>query len=173
MMDLDTCVVDPDNELTNLQWEVTASVPEISLSLQDHLLSLSTSNWTGTADLTFKVFDPEGASDSVSVRLFVTENSSIQITQGNNLPLTFNLSPNYPNPFNPMTDIHYAVPYSAKIEITIYNTRGELVETLFSGYQNAGFHLVRWHADREAAGLYFIRMQSPDFVKTHKCLLVK
>ena len=169
--DLDTCVTDPDDANQTLQWQVTASVPEVVPVLDGHLLSVSATGWAGNADLSLMVRDAQGACDSISVQLVVSKSSGI--ASANGLPRFFELEQNYPNPFNPVTEIRYDIPYDALIDIVVYNERGEQVETLVSGMEKAGYHVAEWDAHHAAAGLYFIRMHGPDFLQTRKCVLVK
>lgn len=70
-------------------------------------------------------------------------------------PSAFNLYPNYPNPFNHETIIQYALPMESVVNITVYNTYGQVVDVLVNQKQSAGIHQVRWNARDLAAGLYF------------------
>ena len=89
------------------------------------------------------------------------------------LPTSFNLSPAHPNPFNPSTDIHFAVPIYDRVNIHIYDMTGRLVTTLANGYFNPGHHSVSWNASSHASGMYFIKMQGADYLKTQKIMLIK
>jgi len=81
------------------------------------------------------------------------------------LPEQFVLSPNYPNPFNAETRIEYAVPEAAKIEVIIYNTRGQEVVTLVDEVQQPGFKKVVWYGtdnfgNSVSSGVYFLRLRA-------------
>ncbi|MCP4710677.1 MAG: T9SS type A sorting domain-containing protein [Planctomycetes bacterium] len=95
------------------------------------------------------------------------------------LPTVFSLSQNFPNPFNPTTTIHYALPVDSQVEIVIYNAVGQLVKTLVSGQQDAGYQQVVWSAKNDAgervhSGVYFYRMTADSgFEETRKLLLLK
>ena len=89
------------------------------------------------------------------------------------LPTSYNLSPAYPNPFNPVTNIEFSVPHYDKVSISIYDISGRLVTTLANGYFNPGHHSITWDANSHSSGVYFIKMQSTDFLKTHKVMLLK
>ena len=101
-------------------------------------------------------------------------NSITQITdKQNEIPDKFLLFQNYPNPFNNATTITYQLPEAAIVNISIYNTSGQLVETLVSESQTAGFHKIRWNANLLGSGLYAYRIVAGEFVETKKCLLLK
>ena len=75
------------------------------------------------------------------------------------------MSPNYPNPFNAETRIEYAVPEAAKVEIIIYNTRGQEVVTLVDEVQQPGFKKVVWYGtdnfgNSVSSGVYFLRLRA-------------
>ncbi|MDA3871743.1 MAG: YCF48-related protein, partial [Candidatus Marinimicrobia bacterium] len=83
------------------------------------------------------------------------------------------LKQNYPNPFNPVTTIAYEIPEAAKVTINIYNVTGQKVETLLSEYKQSGKYQIVWNANNFASGVYFYKIQTKDFVKTNKMLLLK
>ena len=83
------------------------------------------------------------------------------------------LNQNYPNPFNPSTIITYSIPTSSKVTLTVYNLLGKLVATLVNENQEAGSYSVNFNSDGLSNGMYFYKMQSDNFVKTNKMLLLK
>ena len=70
------------------------------------------------------------------------------------------LQANYPNPFNPATTIPVVLNETMQIELTIWNTRGQLVHTLYSGVKPGGTHFFRFSADNLPSGTYFYRLQA-------------
>ena len=85
----------------------------------------------------------------------------------------FNLG-NYPNPFNPATTIRFALPYSEKVWLTVYNTLGQEVAVLVNGRQlTTGQHEYHFDSSSLANGLYFYRLQVGQQVVTKKMLLMK
>ena len=100
-----------------------------------------------------------------------------------NGPLQTKLFPNYPNPFNPETWIPYQLAEDAEITIRIYSTSGEIVRTLFSGYQAAGYYIgpgraVYWNGRNEfgeavASGAYIYELVTPSFKQTKKLVIIK
>jgi hypothetical protein len=94
------------------------------------------------------------------------------------VPLEFALHENYPNPFNPTTTLRFDLPEVSDITLTIYNMLGQKVRTF--DYQNtsAGYHSVTWDATNDlgqqvGAGVYLYQLQTKDFVKTRKMVLLK
>ena len=89
------------------------------------------------------------------------------------LPTVYALNQNYPNPFNPSTTIEYSLANAGAHTLKVYDLRGALVETLASGVTPAGSYSITWNASRHASGLYFVRLETKEFTKTRKLLLVK
>jgi len=76
---------------------------------------------------------------------------------------TFSLR-NYPNPFNPETNINYSIPEEGKVELSIYNIKGQKVKTLVNETQPSGQHTVVWNGTnknnkRVASGVYFYKLE--------------
>ncbi|GIK22812.1 MAG: hypothetical protein BroJett005_22260 [Ignavibacteriota bacterium] len=86
---------------------------------------------------------------------------------------SFALFQNYPNPFNPTTTIRFALPVESRVKINIYNSLGQLVETLADKDMKAGHHEINFNASRLASGVYFYKLTSGNFVETRKMLLMK
>jgi membrane dipeptidase len=78
--------------------------------------------------------------------------SGISGEAAHNQPVTAQLYANYPNPFNPATTILFTLPRRGVVRLTVYNTRGQLVDEA-NALLGAGSHRILWHS-RGAAGLY-------------------
>lgn len=94
------------------------------------------------------------------------------------IPKEYILTHNYPNPFNPITAIGYALPTDSHIRINIYNLKGQLVKTLVNQSKTAGYHTVTWdikdNAREEiAAGIYLYQIVTPEFTDTKKLVVMK
>lgn len=93
-------------------------------------------------------------------------------------PLAFALHANYPNPFNPSTTIPFQLAEMVEVELAVYDVLGQKIRTLAEGVRSAGQHQVTWDG-RDAAGMqvaggmYFYRLETGSFSRTHKLLLVK
>jgi photosystem II stability/assembly factor-like uncharacterized protein len=80
---------------------------------------------------------------------------------------------NYPNPFNAQTTISYSLPSASNVTIEIFDISGRKVETLFSGYKEAGHYAVVWDAREAASGVYFYRIKAGEFSSVKKCVLLR
>ena len=113
--------------------------------------------------------------------LYIIRNDLISgITQENNtsIPDKFCLYQNYPNPFNPTTTIKYALPQTAQVELTIYNTLGQKVRTLVQQQQPAGQYQVQWDGRDDmgrtaGSGVYYYKLTAGNYVQMKKMVLIK
>ncbi|MBX2974964.1 MAG: T9SS type A sorting domain-containing protein [Ignavibacteriaceae bacterium] len=88
-------------------------------------------------------------------------------------PAEFALLQNYPNPFNPVTTINYSIPTGEYVSVKIYNTLGEEIATLFSGYVGAGKHSVLFDASKLSSGLYIYKLSAGSQTQVKKMILAK
>ena len=88
-------------------------------------------------------------------------------------PSEFILHQNHPNPFNPSTTIDFRLPEGSRVEITVYNIRGEMVETILSDYLSGGSHSVEFNAGRLTSGVYFYRLKADGFDEMRKMIFLK
>ena len=96
----------------------------------------------------------------------------------NTIPDVFALHNNYPNPFNPVTNIRYDIPVASDVRIDIYNIAGKKVRTLVSREHQPGRYKIQWNATNEfgspvATGMYIYKIHAKDFVSVKKLLLMK
>jgi hypothetical protein len=89
------------------------------------------------------------------------------------LPGNFKLGQNFPNPFNPVTQINYSVPYYDFVTIKVYNLIGQEVKTLFEGYRQRGNYTLTFDGSMLSSGMYLYKMTAGDFTDTKKILLLK
>lgn len=94
------------------------------------------------------------------------------------IPETYALHQNYPNPFNPSTTIRFDMPEQGFTSLRIYDVLGREVVMLVHKEISAGKHAYSWngkdmYGQIAATGIYFYRLETADFTKTRKMLLVK
>jgi len=85
---------------------------------------------------------------------------------------------NYPNPFNPTTMIEFSIQNDSKVELSIYNIKGQKVKQLIIDQLSAGEHSVVWDGRDEnnfpvGSGIYFYKLRVDDLEKTRKMILMK
>lgn len=94
----------------------------------------------------------------------------------------FRLYPPFPNPFNPETSIRFDVPSvrqaEYRINIAIYNTRGQKIAELYNGLIAGGAFKLRWDGKNSfgrnvPSGLYFVVLRAPSFYDSQKLMLIR
>jgi hypothetical protein len=95
------------------------------------------------------------------------------VEQIDETPRAFELSANYPNPFNPSTKINFSIPKSSDVRLTVHNVLGQEVATLVSGFHTAGTYTVDFSASNLASGVYFYKIQAGNYTDSKKMVLMK
>jgi len=85
----------------------------------------------------------------------------------------YELHQNYPNPFNPSTLINYSLAKDSRVSIIIYNVLGQKVTELVNKKQSAGNYEIEFDASNLTSGLYFYRLETPNYSKTMKMILLR
>ena len=86
---------------------------------------------------------------------------------------------NFPNPFNPVTNISFSIPEDSQIELNVYNTKGQKIKSLISGNYAAGDHSIIWNGNDDSgknasSGIYFYKLiLNGETAVINKCLLLK
>ena len=93
-------------------------------------------------------------------------------------PLPIVLDQNFPNPFNPFTDVRFELPEPLQVRLDVYNIIGQRVVTLADGWYEPGPHLVRWDGNNSsgtaaASGIYFYRLEAGQQVAMRKMVLLR
>lgn len=88
-------------------------------------------------------------------------------------PASFLLSQNFPNPFNPETQIAFSVPQPSHVKIYVYNIQGRRIATLLDKNMDTGDHTVNWQADGQASGIYICKMITEKYTQTRKMMLLR
>jgi hypothetical protein len=139
------------------------------------------------AELSFRLMDRRRANEAVIAlrEAFVANGAEnvrrVMSLQGTGLqPASFALSQAYPNPFNPSTQIEFALAQDTPARLVIYDVLGQRVRTLVRGDDGlgAGFYTVTWdgtnaHGAPVGNGLYFYRLETPAFQRTGKMMMIK
>jgi hypothetical protein len=144
----------------------TVSIDTFSTSLPERRLMFVHNDRAGERPVV-EVIDP----------VFVSDAQIAAKEGGSALPTEYDLSLNYPNPFNPSTSFTLSLPEASDYRITIYNITGQVVRS-FSGRLEAGWHPITWdgtndQGNRVASGAYLLNAQAGAFTKTIKMMLMK
>ncbi len=125
-------------------------------------------------------FNLNGISDYTNEVSARTENNSFIINNINEVPGKFFLGNNYPNPFNPTTNIRFGVTVNSFVKMIIYNSLGKEVETLLSQNIPVGTYQVKWNGALNTSGVYFYRFEAESlsgarekFTEIKKMILIK
>ncbi|MFZ4619895.1 MAG: T9SS type A sorting domain-containing protein [Bacteroidota bacterium] len=89
------------------------------------------------------------------------------------VPQKFALEQNFPNPFNPSTEIGYQLPREGRVSLKIYDVLGKEVETLVDEVKSAGSHQVTFNASKYSSGIYFYTLRSGEAFATKRMIMLK
>ena len=100
------------------------------------------------------------------------------VSKTNIIPEMYAMHPNYPNPFNPITNIRYDLPTVSMVSIEIYNILGQRVRTLLNKTQMAGHHYIQWNGKDQydknmPSGVYLVKFKANNFNYQRKIMLIK
>ena len=95
------------------------------------------------------------------------------IDYSSEVPGSFKLLQNFPNPFNPSTNVRYAIPQSGPVQLKVFDVLGKEIATLVEENQSAGTYTVAWNAGNLASGIYYYQLRAGSFSQTRKMMLVK
>ncbi len=120
-------------------------------------------------------FNPDTLS-GYSEDLFVEVLTGIET--GTNIPKVYNLAQNFPNPFNPTTQINFGLPEKSNVTLKIFNLLGQEVLTLLNKELSAGNHTVYFNANNFTSGIYIYTITAngvsgKNFASTKKMILMK
>jgi PKD repeat protein len=140
--------LDPEGAITAWNWDFGDG----NTSTQQHPEHVYTENGTYTVILT--VTDNAGASASMQsdVVVVITSNET-QVTY------TLALHGNYPNPFNPTTNIQFEIPDFGLVDVSVYNLLGQKVATVAHQTMAAGKYDIPFDASRLSSGMYLYVMR--------------
>lgn len=89
------------------------------------------------------------------------------------LPYDWYLGQNFPNPFNPSTNIQFGIGATEPVRLDIYSLAGQLVKSVDFGMLTSGSHSISVDLGRLASGLYLYQISTPSFRQSKKMTLIK
>ncbi len=106
--------------------------------------------------------------------MFIAESSQNLSNDENPIPDSFEIVSVYPNPFNPSTSISYTLNVIDNISITVFDTLGNEIETLFNGHKGIGTHDISWSPGSHiSSGSYFIKINTSNNHLINKVTYIK
>jgi hypothetical protein len=108
-----------------------------------------------------------------STTFSVTQPTITGVLSSTDIPKEFQLYQNYPNPFNPVTNIKFDIPRSSLVKIRVYDILGKEISDLVNTDMEPGRYEVNWDASNYASGVYFYKIETKDFTKVMKMVLLK
>ena len=137
-------------------------------------------NGNQPTDVMWEVWAHDGTDSIRCNEPFILTIASMSVGDGDEdlLPQELTLGPLYPNPFNEVITIPYAVPAQTTYSLTIHDPSGRLVKKLEQGNAQAGRYRVFWDGCNESgvrisSGLYIVRMTTPKGVRMQRMVLLK
>jgi hypothetical protein len=88
-------------------------------------------------------------------------------------PSKFALHQNFPNPFNPTTNIRFVLPQAGQVKLSVFNVLGQEVAVLVNETKAGGTHEVTFDAAQFSSGVYYYRISSDAGVITKKMMVIK
>ena len=92
---------------------------------------------------------------------------------GRLIPILIALDQNFPNPFNPSTQINFNLAKEEYVALKVYDMLGREIATLVNGKNEPGQHSVTWNATNVPSGVYYYRLVAGTFVQTKKMVVMK
>jgi len=184
----DTLLFIENVELRSVQNFTTASmnghaVGDINVALSDaSFLSDFDTRDTRRVSAPFEAWNPIVQGDcgtyGFSFMLQADTAAVVNLAENQQLPATFQLEQNYPNPFNPSTTIRYGLPEDSRVNLVIYDIRGNIVQSIQTPDRSSGWHEYVWNGLNQnkqpvATGIYLARLTTPTYSKTIKMLYLK
>jgi lysophospholipase L1-like esterase len=119
--------------------------------------------------------------ESVDLTLFLGELSTYISEKSENLPNTFSLLQNYPNPSNPSTTITFTLPVKSFVTLNVFDSLGREVSKLVSEEMLPGTYSRQWNSEGLSSGAYFYRLvanaiplgQAGSYIETKKLIIAK
>ncbi|WP_456426948.1 S8 family serine peptidase [Rhodocaloribacter sp.] len=131
-------------------------------------------------ELKVVVTDDKGKTGEATKNVFVggsapskqaTAEVTLRISEA--MPVAYALFPNYPNPFNPQTEIRFALPEESDVKLIVYDVMGREVARLADGMMPSGYHRIGFDARDLPSGLYVYRLYAGGFVQARLMVLVR
>ena len=179
--------IDPDSAMVGVSEAVTISGQDFQAGATVEIGGVACTNVNVVNDFTItanspsslpvgtynvRVTNPDGQFDQLILAFRVYTTTGIEPLDLS-VPDRYELSQNFPNSFNPTTNIRFAIPHSGQVKLTVYNVAGQEVATLVNAVLSAGAYNVDFDARHLSSGVYFYRIEAGSFMQVKKMLLTR
>lgn len=151
----------------SVTWQVTGDqgFPELADLAGDYIFDVS-------------VYDSTAPEDAVTYRLQLIETQDAVTIKPVLMPNSTKLLSNYPNPFNPSTNINFIVEQAGPVNVAVYDILGRTVAELVNSTMQAGVYNAFWDAKSSAgvtlpSGSYWVRLNTPTQKAMHRIVLIR
>jgi len=168
----------------NMHWEVYESDDGFTWSVESYIdatILMTVGNNNGSYDLGYLFTEGAmqlndftyGAQYTDSLGNTITVTGGTAIDNEVNMASVFQLSQNFPNPFNPTTNIQYEIPENSFVTLSVFDLMGHEVTKLVNDYREAGSYNTTLDGTNLSSGIYFYKLQAGNLTKTMKMVLSK
>jgi len=169
-INLDDFVEDNTWPDRRIDWTVTGN-SDLIVDIVNRVLYVQyVDGYSGSETLTLTATNPENLSDSDEA-VFTVEVSDLE--EVSQLPMAYEISELYPNPFNPTTSVTVSLPDAADIRMDVFDVLGRKVTSQVYGHQSAGYHTISWGNGDLTSGVYFFRIEAGPIHVVRKAVLMK
>ena len=137
----------------------------------DSLWFSSDSGLTGRLKYTCDNGDESGEASWLTCKLL--SQISVSVKEQESLPVQSELFPNYPNPANPTTIVTYNLSSTSDVKLGVYDLLGHRLAIIAEGIQQPGRYHYMFDGSTLGSGVYLIRFQTPEFIRTNKIIILK
>jgi hypothetical protein len=165
-----------ETEVSNYGFEVERTLTSIPAGWEKIGFVEGHGNCNSPKDYAFTDTPLEGTSFQYRLKQIDTDgqyNYSEIVAVNIFAPAQFELMQNFPNPFNPATNITYNLPTDGFVTIKVYDIVGSEIVTLVNEEKKAGSYLVTFNGVNHSSGVYICKMNGSDFIKSIKMLMIK
>ena len=166
----DGCINITDVLALCLNWAKSHEINYNSITLSDDDLYSKRDNF-------IEIYNSLGSSEiEIKIRNYIAVKFNLPLINPISVNLLYN---NYPNPFNPSTNIRYSLAENGQVELAIYNIKGQLIKELVQKDQNSGDHSIIWNGYnmkgfKVSSGIYFYKLKlNNTIIDTKKMILIK
>lgn len=153
-------------------WEDDPTTDEIDGAVEGERLEMRMADQNGEHIVGYDLL--ESSSGSSKNAIYTTDGLTVVRLAGEKLlPVKFDLTGCYPNPFNATTIIPYQLPERSKLSIDIFDITGRQVANLVNGNVEAGYYRTLWNGIDFPSGVYVCHMKANRFTKSIKIVLIR